>query len=83
MLWSLLHKPEEVPEMSQIELTYSVPGVSCDHCKTAITNEVSTVDGVQEVDVDLETKQVAVRGDQVSDQAVRAAIDEAGYDIAN
>ncbi|MFL5963453.1 MAG: heavy-metal-associated domain-containing protein [Gaiellaceae bacterium] len=69
--------------MSQIELTYSVPGMSCEHCKTAITNEVSAVDGVQTVEVDLATKQVAVRGDGLSDQAVRAAIDEAGYDIAN
>lgn len=75
--------PEEVHEMSQIELTYSVPGMSCEHCKTAITNEVSAVDGVQTVEVDLATKQVAVRGDGLSDQAVRAAIDEAGYDIAN
>jgi copper ion binding protein len=74
--------PEEVPEMSQIELTYSVPGMSCEHCKTAITNEVSAVDGVQAVDVDLDTKQVAVRGDDLSDEAVRAAIDEAGYDVA-
>jgi copper chaperone len=69
--------------MSQIELTYSVPGVSCEHCKTAITNEVSAVDGVQAVEVDLDAKQVAVRGDDLNDQAVRAAIDEAGYDIAN
>jgi copper chaperone CopZ len=69
--------------MSQIELTYNVPGVSCEHCQTAITNEVSAVDGVEDVDVNLETKQVAVRGEDVSDEAVRAAIDEAGYDIAN
>jgi copper chaperone len=75
--------PEEVLAMSQIELTYSVPGMSCEHCKTAITNEVSAVDGVQAVEVDLETKRVAGRGDDLNDQAVRAAIDEAGYDIAN
>jgi copper ion binding protein len=69
--------------MSQIELTYSVPGMSCEHCKTAITTEVSAVDGVQAVNVDLDTKQVAVRGNNLDDEAVRAAIDEAGYDIAN
>jgi copper chaperone len=83
MLGSPRTYPEEVQEMSQIELTYSVPGVSCEHCQTAITSEVSAVDGVEEVDVNLDTKQVAVRGEDVSDQAVRAAIDEAGYDIAN
>jgi copper chaperone CopZ len=69
--------------MSQSELTYSVPGVSCEHCKTAITTEVSAVGGVQTVEVDLETKQVAVRGADLDDQAVRAAIDEAGYDVAD
>jgi copper chaperone CopZ len=69
--------------MSQSELTYSVPGMSCEHCKTAITTEVSAVDGVQTVEVDLDTKQVAVRGNDLDDQAVRAAIDEAGYDVAN
>jgi copper ion binding protein len=68
--------------MAQSELIYSVPGMSCDHCKTAIVNEVSAVDGVRAVEVDLETKQVAVRGDALSDKAVRAAIDEAGYDVA-
>jgi copper chaperone len=67
--------------MSPSELTYSVPGMSCEHCKTAITNEVSAVDGVQEVDVDLDLKRVAVRGDALDDEAVRAAIDEAGYEI--
>jgi copper ion binding protein len=69
--------------MSQSELTYSVPGMSCEHCKTAITTEVSALDGVQTVEVDLDTKQVAVRGNDLDDQAVRAAIDEAGYDVAN
>jgi copper chaperone CopZ len=69
--------------MSQSELRYSVPGMSCEHCKTAITTEVSAVDGVQTVKVDLDTKQVAVRGNDLDDQAVRAAIDEAGYDVAN
>ncbi len=60
--------------------TYAVPGVSCDHCKHAIESEVSTVDGVAVVDVDLEAKLVTVSGGD--DAAIRAAIDEAGYDIA-
>ena len=60
--------------------TYAVPGVSCDHCKHAIESEVSTVDGVVVVDVDLEAKLVTVSGGD--DAAIRAAIDEAGYDIA-
>jgi copper chaperone CopZ len=63
-------------------LTYSVPGMSCEHCRTAITAEVTRVAGVESVEVDLVTKRVVVGGDGVSDDAVRAAIDEAGYDVA-
>ena len=63
-------------------LTYSVPGISCGHCRTAITAEVSDVAGVSAVDVDLAGKVVTVTGAGVDDAAVRDAIDEAGYDIA-
>jgi copper ion binding protein len=63
-------------------LAYSVPGISCGHCRTAITSEVTQVEGVSAVDVDLERKVVTVTGADVSDDAVRDAIDEAGYDIA-
>jgi copper chaperone CopZ len=62
------------------ELTYSVSGVSCEHCRTSITTEVSQVDGVGVVEVDLDAKRVVVRGDGLDDAAVRAAIDEAGYE---
>ena len=64
------------------QLTYSVPGMSCGHCRAAITSEVEKVAGVAGVDVDLEAKRVTVAGEQLDDAAVRAAIDEAGYDIA-
>lgn len=64
------------------ELTYRVPGMSCGRCRSAITDEVSRVHGVSAVDVDLEAKLVTVRGTGVDDADVRAAIDEAGYDIA-
>ena len=60
--------------------TYSVPGISCDHCKHAIESEVSTVDGVDVVVVDVDAKLVTVSGGD--DAAIRAAIDEAGYDVA-
>jgi copper chaperone CopZ len=62
-------------------LTYKVPGVSCEHCRTAITEEVSRVAGVESVVVDLDRKMVSVEGREVDDAAVRAAIDEAGYDV--
>jgi copper chaperone len=63
-------------------LTYSVPGISCAHCRTAITAEVTRLDGIDVVDVDLENKIVTVTGADVSDAAIRDAIDEAGYDVA-
>lgn len=61
---------------------YSVPDVSCEHCRTAITAEVGQVPGVTSVDVDLYARRVTVAGDPLDDAAVRAAIDEAGYDVA-
>jgi copper chaperone len=63
-------------------LTYSVPGVSCEHCRSAIAGEVGRVAGVSSVEVDLDAKRVTVAGDDVDDASVRAAIDEAGYDVA-
>jgi copper chaperone CopZ len=59
-----------------------VPGVSCGHCRAAITAEVEKVPGVRGVDVDLDAKRVTVAGAQLDDATVRAAIEEAGYDIA-
>lgn len=60
--------------------TYSVPGMSCGHCVEAITGEVGKVDGVTDVDVDLDTKVVTVAGGD--HDAIVAAIDEAGFDVA-
>ena len=64
------------------ELTYTVAGMSCGHCKAAVTEEVAQVAGVDAVDVDLDAKRVVVRGEDVSDDAVRAAIRAAGYEAA-
>ena len=62
------------------EITYSVPGMSCAHCEHAISSELSKVEGVASVDVDLNTKLVVVHGSDLDDGALRAAIDEAGYE---
>jgi copper chaperone len=59
--------------------TYSVPAISCGHCKAAIEGEVGRVDGVERVVVDIDSRSVEVTGD-VADAAIRAAIDEAGYE---
>ena len=63
-------------------LSYSVPGVHCDHCRAAIEGEVAPLQGVAAVAVDLDAKTVTVTGQALDDDAIRAAIDEAGYDVA-
>jgi copper chaperone len=62
--------------------TYAVPGIHCGHCAAAIKEEVATVDGVDAVDVDLEAKVVTIRGEGLSDNELREAIEEAGYEAA-
>ena len=62
--------------------TYSVPAIHCAHCAMSIREEVSEVPGVEDVDVDLETKVVTVSASAIDDAAIRAAIREAGYEAA-
>jgi copper chaperone len=62
--------------------TYHVPEISCGHCKSAIEGEVAKVSGVTLVDVDIDGRTVRVDGD-ATDEAIRAAIDEAGYEMAS
>ncbi len=62
--------------------TYQVSGMSCQHCVNAITEEVGQVPGVSGVAVDLASGTVTVTADTVDDAAIRAAVDEAGYEIA-
>lgn len=62
--------------------TYAVTGMTCGHCVQAVTTEVSAIDGVTDVQVDLASGRVDVTGENVTDEAVRAAVDEAGYAVA-
>lgn len=62
--------------------TYTVPGMHCGHCKAAVTEEVSALEGVASVAVDLESKRVEVVGEHLDDASIRAAIAEAGYEAA-
>lgn len=60
---------------------FRVPEVSCEHCVHAITQEVSALNGVQRVNVALDSKTVTVdHGEQVNIDAIINAIKEAGYD---
>ena len=63
--------------------TYTVTGMTCAHCVHAVTEEVTAVPGVANVQVDLETGALTVTSDSpVDDEAVAAAVDEAGYALA-
>jgi copper chaperone len=63
--------------------SYTVTGMTCGHCVNSVTEEVSQVPGVTDVDVDLATGGLTVTSDQpVDDAAVRAAVEEAGYEVS-
>lgn len=63
-------------------LTFNVPGMTCGHCEASVKQEVGALDGVAGVDVDLQTKIVTVSGAALDRDAIVAAIDEAGFDVA-
>ena len=62
--------------------TYRVHGLSCDHCVRAVRHELLATPGVAAVDVDLASGRIVVTGPDLDDEAVRAAVDEAGYEVA-
>ena len=63
--------------------TYTVTGMTCGHCVSAVSEEVGGLPGVTEVEVDLPTGAVTVTSDgPLDDAAVAAAVEEAGYQLA-
>ena len=63
--------------------TFTVTGMTCGHCVAAVTQEVSKIDNVDAVDVDLPTGAVTVRSEgPVDEDAFAAAVDEAGFEVA-
>ena len=64
--------------------TYTVSGMTCAHCVSAVTEEVAKIDGVTDVDVDLASGRVTVGSAQaIDDGEVAAAVDEAGYAVTS
>ncbi|MGI8880114.1 MAG: heavy-metal-associated domain-containing protein [Jatrophihabitans sp.] len=59
--------------------TYTVTGMTCEHCVNSVSSEVGKIAGVQSVEVDLAIGQLTVAGDGYADEQIRAAVDEAGY----
>jgi copper chaperone len=62
--------------------TYTVTGMTCEHCVASVREEVSEVAGVRSVDVDLESGRLVVAGEGFLDDAVQTAVEEAGYELA-
>jgi copper chaperone len=61
----------------------TVTGMTCGHCVSAVRTEIGKLPGVTEVDVDLESGAVTVTADPMpGTEALRAAVDEAGYQLA-
>jgi copper chaperone CopZ len=68
--------------MSEVR-TYTVEGMHCSHCVSSVTEEVQEIEGVDDVQVVLESGQLTVTGrEPLDDDAVRAAVAEAGYQVA-
>ena len=66
------------------ERTYTVTGMTCGHCVTSVTEEITAINGVTDVAVDLPTGAVTVTSNDPVDEArVRAAVEEAGYQLAS
>jgi copper chaperone len=63
--------------------TYTVTGMTCGHCEMSVREEVGEVAGVREVEVSHETGRLVVSGEGVSDDAVKAAVEEAGYSVTS
>jgi copper ion binding protein len=61
--------------------TFNVSGMTCAHCVAAVREEVGGVSGVSEVDVDLDSGALVVSGEDIDGEAVRAAVEEAGYSL--
>ncbi|AXK34390.1 copper chaperone [Streptomyces armeniacus] len=65
-----------------VSTVYQVTGMTCGHCKSAVTREISALDGVRAVHVELSTGRVTVTSDDEPDDALVAeAVDEAGYEL--
>jgi copper chaperone CopZ len=62
---------------------YTVTGMTCDHCVLSVTEEVADAAGVENVAVDLATGRLEVTGSGFDDEAIVAAVDAAGYEVAS
>jgi copper chaperone len=69
--------------MNITDRTYTVTGMTCSHCVSSVREEVSEVAGVESVEVDLSSGRLTVSGHGYTDEAVEAAVADAGYEVAS
>lgn len=62
--------------------TYTVAGMTCEHCKLSVSEEVSALAGISRVEVDLPSGRLDVTGDDLDDAVIKSAVQEAGYAVA-
>lgn len=63
------------------EHIYRVEGMTCAHCVAAVTEEVGRIPGAEHVEVDLDAGTLAISGEAIETDEVRAAVEEAGYSL--
>lgn len=80
---SPMHTPSPYTQTAMETATYRVLGMTCDHCVRAVAEAVGEVAGVERVAVDLGTGRLDVGGDDVWPAEVRAAVADAGYEVAS
>ncbi|MBL7492786.1 cation transporter [Frankia sp. AgB1.9] len=71
-----------VPSEAGQTRDYTVRGMTCGHCVASVREEVGEVSGVGAVEVDLASGRMTVSGDSFDDDAVRAAVAAAGYEVS-
>jgi copper chaperone CopZ len=75
--------PRRSENMSTVTTTYKVTGMSCGHCEGAVSSEISEIEGVSSVKAIASTGEVTVTSaTELDEEAVRAAVDEAGFELA-
>lgn len=63
--------------------TYTVAGMTCGHCVLSVREEVGEIADVTDIDVDLASGRLTVGGEGITDEAVKAAVVEAGYEVVS
>jgi copper ion binding protein len=63
--------------------TFTVAGMSCEHCVAAVKEEVGQIAGVSDVSVELDSGALSIDGSEIDREAVRAAVEAAGYTLAS